>query len=414
MRDVAHPLAARPRDRVVAGAAPRRARGADLLARRASAAARAAPRRHRAPRSRHLRRGLSRRRARRRGPAAPAHRGQARAALRRRPDHRVRRAAAVADRSRQAAFRITAHKGTLSGDRKHASFTGNVRAVRDAGPTKPGEAPGADRSTVTTEYLHVVPDKEIAPHRQGGDDRGAAWNNPLRRARARQQGQDAQARLRRQRHPATASPAGASHSEVEVNDRSCLRSHRRARARSRPPRTPRTPTSDKPITFTSDGGEVNYEKKTGVLTGNVVITQGTLTIRADRIDFKQNADNSLSATAFGNPLSFRQKRDDADGYYEGWAQRAEYDGAKEQLELFDNAHPEARRRRDPQQLHLLQRRDRAVQGRRARRRRPRCRRSGPRRPRARHVPAEDERRHARQGARRDKSRPSCREGRSRR
>jgi len=93
----------------------------------------------------------------------------------------------------------------------------------------------------------------------------------------------------------------------------------------------------KPITFTSDGGEVNYEKKTGVLTGNVVITQGTLTIKANRIEFKQNDDNSLSATALGNPLAFRQKRDDADGYYEGWAQRAVYDGTKEQLELFDNA-----------------------------------------------------------------------------
>lgn len=94
---------------------------------------------------------------------------------------------------------------------------------------------------------------------------------------------------------------------------------------------------DKPITFTSDDGEVNYEKRTGVLKGNVVITQGTLTIRANRIDFKQNADNSLSATVLGSPLAFRQKRDDADGYYEGWAQRAEYDGQKEQLELFDNA-----------------------------------------------------------------------------
>ena len=94
---------------------------------------------------------------------------------------------------------------------------------------------------------------------------------------------------------------------------------------------------EKPITFTSDDGEVNYEKRTGVLKGNVVITQGTLTIKANRIDFRQNADNSLSATAFGTPLAFRQKRDDADGYYEGWAQRAEYDGQKEQIELFDNA-----------------------------------------------------------------------------
>jgi lipopolysaccharide export system protein LptA len=94
---------------------------------------------------------------------------------------------------------------------------------------------------------------------------------------------------------------------------------------------------EKPITFTSDDGEVNYEKRTGVLKGNVVITQGTMTIKADRINFKQNADNSLSATVFGNPLAFRQKRDGAEGYYEGWAQRAEYDGPKEQLELFDNA-----------------------------------------------------------------------------
>jgi lipopolysaccharide export system protein LptC len=59
------------------------------------------------------------------------------------------------------AFRITAQKGTLSGDRKQASFTGNVRAVREAGPTKPGEA-AAGPVTVITEYLHVVPDKELA------------------------------------------------------------------------------------------------------------------------------------------------------------------------------------------------------------------------------------------------------------
>jgi lipopolysaccharide export system protein LptA len=93
----------------------------------------------------------------------------------------------------------------------------------------------------------------------------------------------------------------------------------------------------KPITFSADGAEVNYETGSGVLKGNVIITQGTITIRANRIDFKQNPDNSLSATAFGNPLAFRQKRDGMDAYDEGWAQRAVYDGAKEQLELFDNA-----------------------------------------------------------------------------
>ena len=94
---------------------------------------------------------------------------------------------------------------------------------------------------------------------------------------------------------------------------------------------------EKPINFSADDADVNYEKRTGVLKGNVIITQGTLTIRANRIDFRQNPDNSLSATAVGTPLAFRQKRDGEEAYYEGWAQRAEYDGQKEQLELFDNA-----------------------------------------------------------------------------
>ena len=92
-----------------------------------------------------------------------------------------------------------------------------------------------------------------------------------------------------------------------------------------------------PVNFSADSGEVNYQTKVGNLAGNVVITQGTMTIRADRIRFKQNADNSISATAYGNPITFRQKRDGVDEYFEGFAQRAEYDGEKELLELFDRA-----------------------------------------------------------------------------
>ena len=94
---------------------------------------------------------------------------------------------------------------------------------------------------------------------------------------------------------------------------------------------------EQPINYSADTGDVNYQTKVGALTGNVVITQGTLTIRADKITFRQNPDNSMSATATGNPVSFRQKRDGTDEYYEGFAQRAEYDGSKQLLELFDRA-----------------------------------------------------------------------------
>jgi lipopolysaccharide export system protein LptA len=94
---------------------------------------------------------------------------------------------------------------------------------------------------------------------------------------------------------------------------------------------------EKPINYSADTGDVNYQTKKGALSGNVVITQGTLSIRADRIDFRQNGDNSVSATAYGNPVTVRQKRDGSDEYYEAYAQRVEYDGAREFVELFDRA-----------------------------------------------------------------------------
>ncbi|MDR0769811.1 MAG: lipopolysaccharide transport periplasmic protein LptA [Burkholderiales bacterium] len=95
---------------------------------------------------------------------------------------------------------------------------------------------------------------------------------------------------------------------------------------------------NKPIQFSADKSEaVNYETKVATLSGNVVITQGTMTIHADHVILRQNPDNTLSATAHGKPVSFRQKRDNSDEYAEGYALRAEYDGQKEVLELFDQA-----------------------------------------------------------------------------
>ncbi len=59
------------------------------------------------------------------------------------------------------ALRVSARLGTLTGDRKSVTFAGGVRAVREAGPTRPGEAP-AGPVVVTTEHLVVVPDDEVA------------------------------------------------------------------------------------------------------------------------------------------------------------------------------------------------------------------------------------------------------------
>lgn len=59
------------------------------------------------------------------------------------------------------AFRITAQQARLTGNREEIFFEGHVRAMREAGPATKGEAPSGP-ILVTTEYLHVIPNKEIA------------------------------------------------------------------------------------------------------------------------------------------------------------------------------------------------------------------------------------------------------------
>jgi lipopolysaccharide export system protein LptA len=94
---------------------------------------------------------------------------------------------------------------------------------------------------------------------------------------------------------------------------------------------------DKPINFSSDTGGASNATGSGELNGHVTITQGTLVLHADRITFKQNPDNSLSVTAYGNPVSYRQKSQGSDEYDEAYAQRIVYDGQKQIVELFDHA-----------------------------------------------------------------------------
>jgi lipopolysaccharide export system protein LptC len=59
------------------------------------------------------------------------------------------------------AFRITAQKARITGNREEVFFTGSVRAIREAGPVAPGEKPTGP-ILVTTEYLHVIPGKDLA------------------------------------------------------------------------------------------------------------------------------------------------------------------------------------------------------------------------------------------------------------
>ncbi|MCL2830413.1 MAG: lipopolysaccharide transport periplasmic protein LptA [Betaproteobacteria bacterium] len=97
---------------------------------------------------------------------------------------------------------------------------------------------------------------------------------------------------------------------------------------------------DKPIQLEADRVSVDDIKRVQVYEGHVVLSQGTLLIKADRIVVIQDADGFHKGVATGGPdglSQFRQKRDDADDYMEGHAERIEHDMREEKTEFFKRA-----------------------------------------------------------------------------
>jgi len=94
---------------------------------------------------------------------------------------------------------------------------------------------------------------------------------------------------------------------------------------------------DKPINLEADTVTVDDATKLSTYQGNVQLTQGTLLIRADKLVVKEDASGLQHGTAYGNPASFRQKREGLDEYVEGYGQRIEYDGKSDKVELFTQA-----------------------------------------------------------------------------
>jgi len=93
----------------------------------------------------------------------------------------------------------------------------------------------------------------------------------------------------------------------------------------------------KPINLESDTMRVDDAQKISVFEGKVVMTQGTLTIRADKITVRQDKEGHQYGSASGGPATFRQKRDGAEEYIEGEAERIEYNGKIDKVEFFDRA-----------------------------------------------------------------------------
>lgn len=94
---------------------------------------------------------------------------------------------------------------------------------------------------------------------------------------------------------------------------------------------------DKPVHLEADNVTLDDIKKLSVFQGNVVLIQGTLMMRADRIEARQNGEGLQSVSASGRPVSFRQKRDGIDEYIEGYAYQVEFDNLQSLLSLSGEA-----------------------------------------------------------------------------
>ena len=94
---------------------------------------------------------------------------------------------------------------------------------------------------------------------------------------------------------------------------------------------------DKPVNLEADSVTLDDVRKVSVYQGNVILSQGTLILRADRVQVTQTESGLDKIVATGRPAAFRQKVDGRDEFIDGFASRIEYDSVNSQLELIGQA-----------------------------------------------------------------------------
>lgn len=108
---------------------------------------------------------------------------------------------------------------------------------------------------------------------------------------------------------------------------------------------------DKPVNIEADRVMVMDTGRTAIYDGNVVLSQGSLKITAQRIEVHQDEQGFSRGVATGKPVYFRQKMEGRDEIAEGWAERLDYDSRADRIELTGKA----RLRRGEEELrgHLI-------------------------------------------------------------
>ena len=94
---------------------------------------------------------------------------------------------------------------------------------------------------------------------------------------------------------------------------------------------------DKPVHLEADQVNIDDAKQISTFEGKVFLSQGTLSIRGDKLVVVQDKNGFAHGTATGKLASFRQKREGLDEYIEGYGDRIEYDTQSETVDFFGQA-----------------------------------------------------------------------------
>jgi len=96
----------------------------------------------------------------------------------------------------------------------------------------------------------------------------------------------------------------------------------------------------KPVNIEADRVTVDDKNKIHIFEGHVVLTQGTLTIRSDKLVVGQDAEGyqrGVATSGEGGLARFRQKREGKNEWVEGEGERIEHDARSELSQFFQRA-----------------------------------------------------------------------------
>lgn len=91
------------------------------------------------------------------------------------------------------------------------------------------------------------------------------------------------------------------------------------------------------MTIDADHVSVNELKKTSLFAGHVVMSQGSLVVKADKVTFRQEESGDYFINAQGKPINFRQKQNNSPEYVEAFAEQLEFDSKAETIHLMGQA-----------------------------------------------------------------------------